>query len=112
MSDPLSGVIFWVRVPCNFGRGVHVAFQVNQGATDFWFSVLIRYEDGDGDLAMVEVMEVPIVPLLLLSSPSSIPSSSSPNSIPSSSSTTTSWNGGRCMAVPQPYSCPLCLKSS
>ncbi|KAH7436436.1 hypothetical protein KP509_05G020100 [Ceratopteris richardii] len=48
--------VLYRRVPCHY-RGRKIAFQVNDGATHFWFSVLIRYEADDGDLSAVELME-------------------------------------------------------
>ncbi|KAK3126936.1 hypothetical protein QOZ80_7AG0565470 [Eleusine coracana subsp. coracana] len=44
------------RVPCKY-PGVNVAFKVDQGANPFYFDVLIEFEDDDGDLTAVELME-------------------------------------------------------
>eukprot|EP00250_Pteridium_aquilinum_P003243 c13563_g1_i1 orf=79-888(+) len=48
--------VLYRRVACSY-HGREIAFQVNQGATNFWFSVLVRYEAGDGDLSAVYLME-------------------------------------------------------
>ena len=44
------------RVPCKY-NGVNIAFRVDQGANPFYFEVLIEFEDDDGDLSAVELME-------------------------------------------------------
>ncbi|WVZ62969.1 hypothetical protein U9M48_012655 [Paspalum notatum var. saurae] len=60
MADRLraGGVlrIQYKRVPCKY-PGVNVAFKVDQGANPFYFDVLIEFEDDDGDLSAVELME-------------------------------------------------------
>ncbi|CAL5065746.1 unnamed protein product [Urochloa decumbens] len=60
MADKLraGGVlrILYRRVPCKY-PGVNVAFKVDQGANPFYFDVLIEFEDDDGDLKAVELME-------------------------------------------------------
>ncbi|WVZ62986.1 hypothetical protein U9M48_012671 [Paspalum notatum var. saurae] len=60
MADKLraGGVlrILYRRVPCKY-TGVNVAFKVDQGANPFYFDVLIEFEDDDGDLTAVELME-------------------------------------------------------
>ncbi|KAK3126937.1 hypothetical protein QOZ80_7AG0565480 [Eleusine coracana subsp. coracana] len=60
MADKLraGGVlrIQYRRVPCKY-PGVNVAFKVDQGANPFYFDVLIEFEDDDGDLNAVELME-------------------------------------------------------
>ncbi|KAH9323466.1 hypothetical protein KI387_018105, partial [Taxus chinensis] len=48
--------IFFTRVACEY-PGKKIAFYVNEGSTDHWFSVLIEYEDGDGDLQAVDLMQ-------------------------------------------------------
>jgi len=35
-----------------------IAFQVNQGSSEYWFEVLIIYEEGDGDLGAVYLQQV------------------------------------------------------
>jgi hypothetical protein len=44
------------RVPCKYA-GVNVAFKVDLGANPFYFDVLVEFEDDDGDLSAVELME-------------------------------------------------------
>lgn len=44
-------------VPCEY-PGKNIAFHVNEGATNYWFAVLIEYEDGDGDLGAVDLKQV------------------------------------------------------
>jgi hypothetical protein len=44
------------RVPCKYA-GVNVAFKVDLGANPFYFDVLVEFEDDDGDLSTVELME-------------------------------------------------------
>nr|CAB3452757.1 unnamed protein product [Digitaria exilis] len=60
MADKLraGGVlrILYRRVPCKY-PGVNVAFRVDQGANPFYFDVLIEFEDDDGDLKAVDLME-------------------------------------------------------
>ncbi|XP_066393897.1 expansin-B11-like [Miscanthus floridulus] len=60
MEDKLraGGVlrIQYRRVPCKY-PGVNVAFKVDQGANPFYFDVLIEFEDDDGDLNAVDLME-------------------------------------------------------
>ena len=42
-------------VSCEYpGRHI-VIFHVNEDATNFWFSVLIEYGDGDGDVQVVDL---------------------------------------------------------
>lgn len=48
--------ILFRRVPCEY-PGKNIAFHVNEGATEYWFAVLIEYEDGDGDLGAVDIKQ-------------------------------------------------------
>jgi len=48
--------ILFRRVPCEY-PGTNIAFHVNEGATGYWFAVLIEYEDGDGDLGAVDLKQ-------------------------------------------------------
>lgn len=41
---------------CNY-RGTSLAFHVDSGSNANYFACLIEYEDGDGDLAKVEIKE-------------------------------------------------------
>ncbi|GJN21758.1 hypothetical protein PR202_gb09271 [Eleusine coracana subsp. coracana] len=60
MADKLraAGIlkIQYKRVPCKY-NGVNLAFRVDQGSNPFYFEVLIEFEDGDGDLSAVQLME-------------------------------------------------------
>jgi len=44
------------RVPCKYS-GVNIAFRVDQGSNPFYLEVLVEFEDGDGDLSAVDLME-------------------------------------------------------
>ena len=44
------------RVPCNF-PGLKVTFHVEEGSNPVYFAVLVEYEDGDGDVVQVDLME-------------------------------------------------------
>jgi hypothetical protein len=60
MADKLraGGVlrIQYRRVQCKY-PGVNIAFKVDQGANPFYFNVLVEFEDDDGDLNAVDLME-------------------------------------------------------
>ncbi|CAL5080018.1 unnamed protein product [Urochloa decumbens] len=44
------------RVQCKY-PGVNIAFKVDQGVNPFYFDVLVEFEDDDGDLSAVDLME-------------------------------------------------------
>ncbi|KAJ3680549.1 hypothetical protein LUZ60_016827 [Juncus effusus] len=44
------------RVPCNY-KGTKLSFRMDAGANPWYLAVLIEYENGDGDLSLVEVMQ-------------------------------------------------------
>ncbi|XP_006662045.1 expansin-B6 isoform X1 [Oryza brachyantha] len=44
------------RVPCNF-PGLKVNFHVEEGSNPVYFAVLVEYEDLDGDVVQVDLME-------------------------------------------------------
>ncbi|KAJ4777736.1 Expansin-B3 [Rhynchospora pubera] len=46
----------FARVPCQY-PGRTISFHVEQGSNPNYFAVLIEYEDGEGDLNQVEIME-------------------------------------------------------
>ncbi|XP_047077194.1 expansin-B11-like [Lolium rigidum] len=60
MADKLraGGIlkIQYKRVPCKY-PGVSIAFRVDQGSNPFYLEVLIEFEDDDGDLSAVDLME-------------------------------------------------------
>ncbi|KAI3854281.1 hypothetical protein MKW98_024704 [Papaver atlanticum] len=45
------------RTPCKY-RGRNIAFHVNEGSTQFWLSILVEYEDGDGDIGSMHIKTV------------------------------------------------------
>ncbi|KAH9328272.1 hypothetical protein KI387_000380, partial [Taxus chinensis] len=38
--------------------GKNITFHINKGSTDYWFSILIEYEDRDGYVGAVHLKEV------------------------------------------------------
>ncbi|KAK4363483.1 hypothetical protein RND71_018724 [Anisodus tanguticus] len=48
--------IRYARVACDYSRK-NIAFHVDQGSNSEYFAVVIEFEEGDGDLAKVELME-------------------------------------------------------
>ncbi|XP_072986386.1 expansin-B3-like [Typha latifolia] len=48
--------IQYARVPCNY-PGLNIAFHVEEGSNPVYMAILVEYEDGDGDLASVDLME-------------------------------------------------------
>jgi hypothetical protein len=49
-------VILFARVPCNY-QGMNVAFHVEEGSNPMYLAILVEHASGDGDLALVEVLE-------------------------------------------------------
>ncbi|TVU03989.1 hypothetical protein EJB05_50453, partial [Eragrostis curvula] len=49
--------IQYTRVSCNWGNGLDIAFRVDGGSNPNYIAVAIEYEDGDGDLSGVELMQ-------------------------------------------------------
>lgn len=47
------------RTPCKY-PGKNIAFHVNEGSTDYWLSLLVEFEDGDGDIGAMQIREVSI----------------------------------------------------
>ncbi|KAL2937710.1 Expansin-B3 [Bienertia sinuspersici] len=48
--------VIYRRTPCKY-PGKKVAFHVNEGSTDYWLSILIEFEDGDGDVGSMHIKE-------------------------------------------------------
>uniref|UniRef100_A0A0D9VN95 Expansin-like EG45 domain-containing protein n=1 Tax=Leersia perrieri TaxID=77586 RepID=A0A0D9VN95_9ORYZ len=46
----------FARVPCEF-PGLKVGFHVEEGSTPVYLAILVEYENGDGDVAQVELRE-------------------------------------------------------
>jgi hypothetical protein len=47
------------RTACKYGAK-NIAFHVNEGSTPFWLSLLIEFEDGEGDIGSMQLKQVPI----------------------------------------------------
>ncbi|KAJ7569504.1 hypothetical protein O6H91_01G081400 [Diphasiastrum complanatum] len=45
------------RVNCAYPRGVPLEFHVSPGASPYWFSILVKYVAGPGDLGSVELLQ-------------------------------------------------------
>ncbi|PPD87224.1 hypothetical protein GOBAR_DD15841 [Gossypium barbadense] len=48
--------VMYRRTPCKY-RGKNIAFHVNSGSNDNWLSLLVEYEDGDGDIGSMHIRE-------------------------------------------------------
>ncbi|MBA0586409.1 expansin-B3 [Gossypium raimondii] len=48
--------VVYRRTPCKY-RGKNIAFHVNSGSNDNWLSLLVEYEDGDGDIGSMHIRE-------------------------------------------------------
>ncbi|GJN02257.1 hypothetical protein PR202_ga19589 [Eleusine coracana subsp. coracana] len=44
------------RTACKYG-GKSIAFRVNEGSTNFWLSLLVEFEDGEGDLGSMQIKQ-------------------------------------------------------
>jgi hypothetical protein len=49
--------LFGCRTACRYG-GKNIAFHVNEGSTSFWLSLLVEFEDGDGDIGSMQLKQV------------------------------------------------------
>jgi hypothetical protein len=47
----------YYRTLCKY-PGKNISFHVTEGSTVYWFSILIEYEDGDGDVGAVHLKQV------------------------------------------------------
>ncbi|XP_068646103.1 expansin-B16-like [Aristolochia californica] len=45
------------RTPCKY-PGKNVAFHVNEGSTEYWLSLLVEFEGGDGDIGSMHIRQV------------------------------------------------------
>ncbi|KAK7335493.1 hypothetical protein VNO80_27371 [Phaseolus coccineus] len=48
--------VIYRRTPCKYA-GKNIAFHVNEGSTPFWLSLLVEFEDGDGDISSMYIQE-------------------------------------------------------
>ncbi|XP_028807916.1 expansin-B3 [Neltuma alba] len=48
--------VVYRRTPCKY-PGRNIAFHVNEGSTPFWLSLLVEFEDGDGDIGSMHIQE-------------------------------------------------------
>ncbi|KAK9222216.1 hypothetical protein WN944_010648 [Citrus x changshan-huyou] len=49
--------VIYRRAPCKY-PGKNIAFHVNEGSTDYWLSLLVEFEDGDGDVGSMHIREL------------------------------------------------------
>ncbi|GMH07226.1 hypothetical protein Nepgr_009066 [Nepenthes gracilis] len=48
--------VIYRRTPCKYG-GKNIAFHVNEGSTGYWLSLLVVFEDGDGDVGSMHIRQ-------------------------------------------------------
>ncbi|KAL5208295.1 hypothetical protein ABZP36_032730 [Zizania latifolia] len=48
--------VVYRRTACKYG-GKNIAFHVNEGSTSFWLSLLVEFEDGDGDIGSMQLKQ-------------------------------------------------------
>uniref|UniRef100_A0A0E0K2U9 Expansin-like EG45 domain-containing protein n=1 Tax=Oryza punctata TaxID=4537 RepID=A0A0E0K2U9_ORYPU len=48
--------VVYRRTACKYG-GKNIAFHVNEGSTTFWLSLLVEFEDGDGDIGSMQLKQ-------------------------------------------------------
>ncbi|CAN6570196.1 unnamed protein product [Malus baccata var. baccata] len=46
--------VLYRRTPCKY-PGKQIAFHVNEGSTNYWLSLLVEFEDGDGDVGSMHI---------------------------------------------------------
>lgn len=57
-STKLTSAVFkYTRTACKYG-GKNIAFRVNEGSTNFWLSLLVEFEDGQGDIGSMQIKQV------------------------------------------------------
>ncbi|CAH9121260.1 unnamed protein product [Cuscuta epithymum] len=49
--------IIYRRTPCKYKRK-NIAFHVNEGSTAYWLSLLVEFENGDGDIGSMHIKEL------------------------------------------------------
>ncbi|KAD4981777.1 hypothetical protein E3N88_18448 [Mikania micrantha] len=49
--------IVYRRTPCKY-PGRNIAFHVNEGSTNYWLSLLVEFEGGDGDVGSMHIREI------------------------------------------------------
>lgn len=53
------------RTPCKY-PGKNIAFHVNEGSTNYWLSLLVEFEDADGDVGAMHIRQVSKINFILL----------------------------------------------
>ncbi|KAF6141414.1 hypothetical protein GIB67_021230 [Kingdonia uniflora] len=48
--------ITYRRTPCKY-RKKNIAFHVNEGSTEYWLSIRVQYQDGDGDVGSMQIKQ-------------------------------------------------------
>ncbi|XP_037486386.1 expansin-B17-like [Triticum dicoccoides] len=48
--------VIYRRTACKYG-GKNIAFHVNEGSTSFWLSLLVEFEDGEGDIGSMQLKQ-------------------------------------------------------
>ncbi|RLM65040.1 expansin-B17 [Panicum miliaceum] len=48
--------VVYRRTACKYG-GKNIAFRVNEGSTSFWLSLLVEFEDGEGDIGSMQIKQ-------------------------------------------------------
>ncbi|XP_059301351.1 expansin-B3-like [Lycium ferocissimum] len=48
--------VIYRKTPCKY-PGQNIAFHVNAGSTAYWLSLLVEFEDGDGDIGSMDIRE-------------------------------------------------------
>ncbi|XP_074588435.1 expansin-B16-like [Curcuma longa] len=48
--------VIFRRTPCKY-PGKNIAFHVNEGSTPFWLSLLVEFEDADGDIGSMHIKQ-------------------------------------------------------